>query len=198
MESYYVADSFGFFARSRVEIYGDADEFQNIWNTKANNYDVVVIDSHADPEKLEEGVMPNSKYKCIRAKVLILLGCNAGHSCYKGINLAHRFSQYVWGKVVASDGTVHSNHMQPKRNQIFKSLMDEEWKKFCYNLKEQRKRRGWGVFKYFLGFKLSKYSYKYEMTVNQLLRLAADPSRWLAGTPYYCDYVYTYDSPIMI
>lgn len=89
----------------------DADspeEFALHWN-KILKSDVTILDSHANPEKIFNGLTIDKirKLKKINCKALIILGCNAGHYSYIRHNIAYEFSKKISGTVVASDGTVY-------------------------------------------------------------------------------------------
>jgi len=145
-ESDFIAKSFGMFVYSKVSTFTGPLSFRKLWNKTACNYDVVVVNCHSSYNYMQYLISPNIYFKKIRAKALILLGCNAGHYNYIWSNVAKKFSKYVSGYVMASDGTVCSNPT-PSYNPVFTSEPDESWKK--YNRRNTRKNNyGWVIYKY--------------------------------------------------
>lgn len=127
------------------------------WWTGLGKRDLVIINTHADEEKLyinKDGTLlitkdaVNSFPKKADIKWLVLLGCNAGHFSYTD-SIARFFSNRITGKVVASDGTVQTNlyfnilnsviSFTSKKDTTFDLLVEEADR-------PKRKNYGWLVF----------------------------------------------------
>ena len=133
-------------------LYSDKESsFVRAWNRAAlsdKSYNVCVINCHANPEEMYNGLTTDEVKKLERmdCECLILLGCNAGHYDYIWENLAYEFSKKVTGVVVASDGTVYSgkyNHLG--FTQKFTSKNDDTYETYCNST---RKNFGWVVYDY--------------------------------------------------
>lgn len=173
-ESYNIADDFeDYYGEDDIEVSSfvfPTDNMSNLeihWNSlSAKHY--VVINTHGEPMSLlnssggnkDEDILTiseidNLSFKNIR--VLILLGCNAGHYDYKWTNVAYAFSKRISGCVIASDGTVYSggwNHNENSSiNTSFSSIDDDEylkwfWKQNSSFIGVPRPNNGWSVYKY--------------------------------------------------
>ena len=123
------------------------NSFKEKWK-RMSAQDVVVINCHATPTKMDKGGMGIkdlsyiSKLPFKHIKCLLLLGCNAGHYNYVWSNVAYEFSKRISGAVMASDGTVMS-----LPGLKFTSLGDSTWKKYRDKKKSSRKKNiGWVMY----------------------------------------------------
>ena len=146
-ESKYVANSFSGYVSANVTVVRNSFDFLYKWNHLASKYDVVIINCHASYNYLQLFKLSYASLRKIKAKAVILLGCNAGHYNYQWTNVAKKLCARVSGYVMASDGTVTSNYSSPSLNQKFTSKADETWKK--YNRKNARDTNyGWVIYRY--------------------------------------------------
>lgn len=124
------------------------EEFSLHWN-KIRKSDVTILDSHANPETIFNGLTIDKirKLKKINCKALIILGCNAGHYSYLWDNIAYEFSKKISGTVVASDGTVDGPYLD-NSEPVYKSIKDKEGY-FTELLKNDKNRDnlGWVLYK---------------------------------------------------
>lgn len=149
------------FDRTTTWLYRVGDtkvSFEKWWDSLGKT-DLVIINCHAIPAKLsvngytylvsEPGV---NNLKKADIKLLVLLGCNAGHFSVAK-NMANAFANIITGKVVASDGTVYTNKYKNTYFNLFtivngyvsyRSDYDEEFKKYCGE--NSRTNYGWLVY----------------------------------------------------
>ena len=127
----------------------DADspeEFASYWN-KIQSSDVTILDSHANPDTIFNGLTIDKirKLKKINCKALIILGCNAGHYSHIWNNVAYEFSKKISGTTVASDGTVYPV-FSGTSEATYTSKDDEDFDELLNNNKN-RKNYGWVVYR---------------------------------------------------
>lgn len=137
-------------------------DFRTWWRS-LERYDLAIINSHADPEKLTNNSEGFSfDYSdvvtfCdeISLKLLVILGCNAGHFD-SSRSIARAFSNKITGKVIASDGTVQTNAYLNLLGWYisFSSLNDDIFQDLCPKT-SKRSNFGWLVF---VGTGMDSYS----------------------------------------
>ncbi len=91
----------------------NSKDFQYAWEDSRKS-EIVVIETHERPSSLSTisgttlyrtNHLPGNKFN-LYARVVLLLGCNAGHYDHRYNNVAHAIAQKVpYGIVVASDGS---------------------------------------------------------------------------------------------
>ncbi len=162
-----IADNFMVYFRGNTPttylISNNMNEYESKWNAMSG-YDIVVFNTHGSPIGLYNEVEANSikdsdvltideikklKYKSL--KLLLIIGCNAGHWNYIWENVAWAFSTRISGYVVASDGTVLISGISFYSNQTasFESTQIDPFYSWC-NLKAKstpRKNYGWVVYR---------------------------------------------------
>ena len=115
----------------------NSKDFQYAWEDSRKS-EIVVIETHGSPNSLstKSGTtlyrtnhLPGNKFN-LYARVVLLLGCNAGHYDHRYNNVAYAIAQKVpFGIVVASDGT---SVAQMKNNRAMRHVSNDEypWGKF--------------------------------------------------------------------
>ena len=98
---------------------------------------------------------------------------------------------------MASDGTVQSNFMEPKKNQLFTSILNNDWIKFCPLFKRKEEHSGWMIYSYRSGRYFVCSTNKYKLSVNEMIQYLIDYSFVSFG--YYVPYYYSSpDIPVVI
>jgi len=121
--------------------------------------DAVIINTHASPNSLSGfggifgvsfSIKDISKLDNKDIGVLLIYGCNAGHTDYKDNNVAAAFAKKVNGApVLASDGTVYS-WQNPDGSYSYESRNDKTFIKFRNKVDKNstRDNQGWVVYQY--------------------------------------------------
>ncbi len=164
-------------------VVGDIYEgFKGWWNSLGKR-ELVIIDSHADPISfastngteiiLTKDILDDTFDK-VNVKMLVLLGCNAGHYSYTE-SMARAFANKITGKVLASDGTVVGSWYDYiiSSNVTFYSNDDTTFQDFVVKREganaKKRTNIGWMVY---VGMGKDKYSARaYSMAKNGLRKL---------------------------
>lgn len=136
----------------------DEEDFISRWNKMANDtdkhYSLCIVNCHANQYYMYNGITKGDiqdleKFDC---DLVLLLGCNCGHSDAKWSNVAYYLSQKVTGIVVASDGTVYSSTPTKwffNKTATFKSKADDAFDDICDEISgNDRDNYGWVIYKY--------------------------------------------------
>lgn len=127
-------------------------DFRQWWRS-LERYDLAIINSHATPTRLTSSAGFKFEYSdvvsyCdkISLKLLVILGCNAGHFDNTR-SIARAFSNKITGKVIASDGIVRTSlYLNLFGWYIsFSSLNDDTFRGFRPS-SSNRSNYGWLVF----------------------------------------------------
>ena len=126
------------------------DTFKSVWSKMPDKQDVVVINTHGEPDRFITSnannptkpveILSTSDVNSLASKeikIIILLGCNTGHADYT-TNMATEFRKKFNCTVIAPDGTDVYNHQVNSNNYWYTAASTMEWNRWCINAGSSR------------------------------------------------------------